>query len=124
MQVQDLVSKENPRGRYARKYFQNGELKINNYEDACENADKILRVAPMFPKYNSNVFVTTMIGLFKKPAYDHDEFLMKLSMNSTVLQPCINVSQYMILIEEIYNFKRRNKINLRLFTRKFWSISI
>lgn len=109
----ELRSETNPRGRYTRRYFQNGELKIEDYELSCENANKIIQVKPFFHKFNHHVFVATMIGLFKKPYYDHDVFLSKLAMNPTMLQPCVNIIQYQYVIEDIYNFRSRNKVNLR-----------
>ncbi len=109
----ELRSEENPKGRYTRRYFQEGELVIDDYELACTNANKIIQVRPYFHKFNHHTFVATMIGMFKKPIYDHDLFLSKLSMNPTMLQPCINIVQYQYVIEDIYNFRNRNKINLR-----------
>ena len=41
------------------------------------------------------------------------EFLAKLKQQPTTLQDCTNTSQYKVLIEEIYNYRRREKVNLR-----------
>ena len=41
------------------------------------------------------------------------EFVKKVKRNPTALVRCVNVSDYIQLIEEIYNFKRRTKVNLR-----------
>ena len=109
----DLKSKSNPDGRYTRRYFENGELVIANYELAVENAEKILDVEPFFNKFNNHVFVGAMINIFKNGEYDHDVFLSKLALNPTMMQPCVNMVQYYYVIEDIYNFRSRKKVNLR-----------
>ena len=45
--------------------------------------------------------------------FEFTEFLQKLKTQPTALQDCTNVTNYKVLIEEIYNYRRREKINLR-----------
>jgi hypothetical protein len=41
------------------------------------------------------------------------ELMIKLKSQPTALQDCNDVSSYIALIEEIYNYRRREKVNLR-----------
>jgi hypothetical protein len=77
-------------------------------------ADSILQIK----EYNDSIisrtpFVSAMIQMFHNPRYEHNEFMDKLSKQPTSLVECVNVTQYKELIEEIYNWKRKNKVNLR-----------
>ena len=54
-----------------------------------------------------------MIALFNNPNFIFSDFLQKLKIQPTALQDCNNQTSYLSLIEEIYNYKSRNKVNLR-----------
>ena len=68
------------------------------------------------PYYNSvrrRSFIYTMMSLFKNENFEFTELLQKLKIQPTALQDCTNVTNYKVLIEEIYNYRRREKVNLR-----------
>ena len=54
-----------------------------------------------------------MLSILKHENFDFMEFLNKIKLQSIKLIDCSNVSQYKLLIEEIYNYRRRDKVNLR-----------
>lgn len=108
-----LRTVSNKSGTYAVRYFQEGDLEIEDYELACENAEKILMIKPFYDGYNRTVFVRAIIGIFKSENYNHSQFLQRLSSNPNVMQHCNNVTQYKIMVEEIYNFRSREKVSLR-----------
>lgn len=93
--------------------FKNGDLKINNYKKACQYADELLKVSNFYKGYNRRHFVRAIYFLLNKPQFCMEEFLQKLSYQRTALVDCVNRDSYLSLIEEIYNYKRRLKINLR-----------
>ena len=51
--------------------------------------------------------------LIKNENYNHSQMIHKLSLNPSVLVDCANTSQYVLLLEDVYNYKSRNKTNLR-----------
>lgn len=109
----DLVNVINKNGSYSIKYFQEGDLVIPDYKKSTENAEKILMIKPYYDGFNRSVFVRAMVGIFKVEDYSHSKFLERLKANPSVLQHCSNVTQYKLLIEDIYNFRSRNKVSLR-----------
>lgn len=109
----EFKSETNLRGSYAIRYFQEGELVIPDYDLAVENAEKIMMLKPYYDGFNRNTFVRAMIGIFKIEYYNHAKLLERLSANPTALQHCANVTQYKLLIEDIYNFRSREKVSLR-----------
>ncbi len=95
------------------KPFENGDWKCKDLETAQEWASKIRMVKTYYSGYNRSSFIGTMIGLLKNHKFDFNEFMHKLRLQPTALVDCANREQYKTLIEDIYNYKSRNKISLR-----------
>lgn len=93
--------------------FYSGNFKIKNLSEATNLIEKILLIEPFYDGVRRRTFILTMLSLFKNPNFEFSEFLQKLKIQPSALQDCVSVSQYKILIEEIYNYKRRDKVNLR-----------
>lgn len=82
-------------------------------EKVIETIEKISQFKPYFKGYTRRVFVSTMLGLFKHPNYNHDEMIAKLKLQPGALYVCNTNGDYKILLETIYNYRRRDKVNLR-----------
>jgi len=54
-----------------------------------------------------------MLGLFKNKNFEFTELVQKLKTQPAAMVDCTNTQQYISLIEEIYNYRRREKVNLR-----------
>jgi hypothetical protein len=106
-------SNTNKRGTYTILYFQEGDLKIKNYNVSIENAEKIMMIKPYYDGFNRSTFVRAMLGIFKIVYYDHNKLMERLIANPTSMQHCSNVTQYKAMIEDIYNFRSRDKVSLR-----------
>lgn len=109
----NLRSETNIAGHYTIRYFQEGNLEIPDYSVSVENAKKILLIKPYFEGFNRRAFVNAMISIFKLDYYDHEKLIERLKANPAAMQACSNVTQYRIMIEDIYNFRSRNKVSLR-----------
>lgn len=95
------------------KTFENGELVIPDLKRSEDLAKKLIMFKPFYKGFNRRTFVSAMIGIFTNPNYSHTEMIKKLEQQPTSLVDCINISQVKSLVEDIYNYKRRDKINLR-----------
>lgn len=93
--------------------FNSGEFKIVNFKKACKYADSITLLSEFYTGYKRRSFVFAMINVLDKKDFSIFELIKKLKIQPTALVDCVNVSQYVLLIEDIYNYKRRNKLNLR-----------
>lgn len=109
----EMISDTNNEGHYAIRYFQEGDLQIPNYKLSIENANKLLMIKPYYEGFNRAVFVRAMIGVFKNEFYNHIKFIERLKASPLSLQHCANVGQTKLLIEEVYNFRSREKVSLR-----------
>jgi hypothetical protein len=93
--------------------FFTGDFKIKNYSEACKIIEKVMLVAPYYEEWKRRSFILAMLQLFKNPNFELTEFLQKLKLQPTALSNCSTTNQYVSLIEEIYNYRRREKVNLR-----------
>lgn len=108
-----VVSETNKNGSYKINSFKDGELVIPNYEKSIENAEMIMMLKPYFDRFNDTLFVRAMLGIFRLEYYSHARMIDRIKANPTRLQKCANVTQYKILLEDIYNFRSREKVSLR-----------
>jgi len=96
-----------------KEVFEEGTWLGKDFDLAQEWADKLTMIKPYYDGYKRSIFISTMIGLFKNDNFDFFDFLNKLKTQPRKLEDCSNVSQYKLLIEEIYNYRRRDKVSLR-----------
>ena len=93
--------------------FSKGTFKVTHYADACKKAEMLKQIEPFYSGWKRRVFIFAMLKMFKNPNFDFTEFLQKLKQQQTALVDCVDVQQYTSLIEDIYNYRRREKVNLR-----------
>lgn len=93
--------------------FYLGNFKVKDKKKAVEMAEKLIQIEPFFESYKTRGFIFAMLHMFKQKNFHFDEFLQKLALQPTFLKKCANTEQYKDLIEEIYNYRRREKYSLK-----------
>ena len=93
--------------------FEEGTWVGRDFELAQDWANKIRMIKPYYNGYNRSIFVGTMIMLFQNENFDLNEFMHKVRLQPTALVDCANREQYKTLIEDIYNYRSRNKVSLK-----------
>lgn len=98
-----------------RDTFESGDYVVKNERKAREWAGYILELKPYFEKYYTiAIFVRAFIKIVSnKKEFVFSEFLHKVKLRPNMLQACGTVEQYVEMIENIYNYKRSSKVNLR-----------
>lgn len=98
-----------------RDVFESGRYVTKDTGKAKLWATQIRSLKPFFEKYyNKAIFVRAMIKILStKKEFKFEEFLHKVNLRPAMLVPCGTVEQYVQLIEDIYNYRRSDKINLR-----------
>ncbi len=101
-----------------KKEFADGKFSVKNLQTAEKWANNLLQLRPYFEKgYNRSNFVRTLLSIMeKKKGFKFDEFLHKVKVRPDLLQLCGDKKSYSLMIEDIYNYRRKNdeKISLRL----------
>ena len=93
--------------------FKKGEYKVTHWQQANEYANRIWQLKNLYDGFLRRSFIYAMLELFDNSEFDFNEFLHKLTLVPRALTHCADRKHYIELIEEIYNYHRRNKINLR-----------
>jgi hypothetical protein len=93
--------------------FKDGNFNITHLEEAEHKAEKIWMLKNLYTGFLRRGFVYAMLYLFDKPQFEFTEFLQKVKNQPTALINCNDTKQYVSLIEEIYNYRRKDKVNLR-----------
>lgn len=98
-----------------RDTFESGEYVVKNEKKARLWASYILQLKPYFEKYYTKaIFVRAFIKVVSnKKEFVFEDFLHKVKLRPMMLVACGTVDQYVEMIENIYNYKRANKVNLR-----------
>jgi len=98
-----------------RRVFEEGRWVCKSVNIARTWANNVLSLKPYFEKYyNKSIFVRAVIKIMSnKKEFVFEEFLHKVKLRPTKLVPCGTVEQYVELIEDIYNYRRSEKVNLR-----------
>jgi len=97
------------------EFFKHGTLKVSDKQvrDASKFMDMLYLFEPFFKDFKSRSFVFALMRLMKNTNFEITELLQKVKVQPLALQTCQQVNQMISLIEEIYNYKRRDKVNLR-----------
>ena len=93
--------------------FERGEFKVSDMKVAYEWGHNIMKLRYIFEGYNKSIFVRAMIKVLQKKEFVFDEFLHKVNLRKSMIHMCGTVDQYVEMIEKIYNYKRKDKVNLR-----------
>lgn len=93
--------------------FFNGDLKIDNYANGVLIAKKLEEIGKFYSGYKRKSFVRVIVNLLKNPNFVFSEFIHKVQLQPMALKDCTDVKMYRELIEEVYNYRRKEKINLR-----------
>jgi hypothetical protein len=101
------------KGENIKEVFEEGTWIGKDFDLAHDWANKIRMIKPYYSNYNRSSFVGTLLTLFNNTNFDFNEFMHKVRLQPTALVDCANREQYKTLIEDIYNYKSRNKISLR-----------
>lgn len=111
----EYITDANPKGLYSSNAFNEGFLVIPNWDQSVLDAHRILKVKEHYKGFNRFQFVSCMLDLFKRDNYNHERFLHKLRLQPGKLVHQNNATQYLEIIEQIYNYKcsAETKENLR-----------
>jgi len=93
--------------------FEKGEFRIKDLPESYRRANMILDYQKFFQKFNDNSFIVTLMYLFDHPKYKHEDMMRKLELQPTSIKSCKNQQQYIQILEDIYNYHRKDKVNFR-----------
>jgi hypothetical protein len=93
--------------------FQQGELEIKNKKEIEELIRQALRVNAVVNIMRKTAW-SAILQCIDSKFFDIDVFIRKLTYLKDQFTPQVTKKQQIAQIEEIYNYKNRNKVNLRI----------
>ena len=70
-------------------------------------------IRPYYTNIERKGFVMALMHMYKREEFNFSQFVSKVSIQPTALVDCVRTEEYITLIESLYNYKSRNKVNLR-----------
>lgn len=92
-----------------------GKVDVSNVEQATEVLKYLKDFRNMIDHAFSRNFMVAVYQMVRSGKYEHDRMMQKLETQSRSLVKCVNVKQYIELLEEIYNFRShdQNKVSFK-----------
>ena len=98
---------------------QRGIFIVKDFEASCKLADMVMAYKPFcenqkFPTYKRKEFVAAIIKLSRCEDFDNDLVIRKIKLNPRAFTPCVSANDYIRMIEDIVNFRNRNKVRFNV----------
>lgn len=93
--------------------IRNGIWKAKHKQRATTITTWLDVLKPYYKGVERKSFVLALISMYKREEFNFAHFVSKVAIQPTALVDCPKTDDYKILIESIYNYKNRNKVNLR-----------
>lgn len=104
---------DNAKHRSLSAEFKQGDFKVGNLEKAKATAEAILKFKVHYKGVNRRAFVAAMLFLLTRKNFDIDYFYKKLENNPIYIKDVITADNYVDQIEELYNYKKQQKVTLK-----------
>jgi len=95
------------------KEVKNGTWKAVHIKRAETIADWVNIIKPYHSGGTRQTFVRALIKLYDNENFEFSHLVGKIALQPSSLVPCVNTEQYLTLLEDIYNYRSRNKVSLR-----------
>jgi len=93
------------------KEFERGGFAVKDLPHAKKVMGMVNDFRPLAPTfYKNRMFMNAISRVAQHPDYDHEEMMKKLEYMTSKLRKHPDVASYVNMLEEIYNFKSRNKV--------------
>jgi hypothetical protein len=90
--------------------FKEGRLKIDNFFKLEKDAKYIHSMKDHYDRWKNRPFMAAMCIVMSQRVFNRDKWIRKLSMNRAKMYRCTNKSDYVVCMEQIYNWNERNKV--------------
>lgn len=92
----------------------NGSLVLTNKERGVVVSDWLNQLKPFYSGTARRSFITAMVKCYSIQKFDFNILIQKLAYQQTKMIDCVDTKNYLILLEEIYNYRSKGE-KLRFF---------
>jgi hypothetical protein len=90
-------------------FFRDGEFKVYFLEKATLLMDMVTEFNEFCTTFNTRSFIKAIETLHDCEKYDHTEFTEKLRLHNLTIEPKSTAKEYLIHMEELFNFKNSKR---------------
>lgn len=83
----------------------------------CFEDDKQIMVTDGETLYETSEAISPIIKLYRCEDFDNELVLKKIKLNPRAFTPCVNSDDYIRMIEDIVNFRSRNKVRFNVYSK-------
>lgn len=98
---------------HKRNFKEGGFVVKTEVRTAKKWAKQLREIGQYYKGFTRRAFVTSMMGVFQHPNYKHDEFILKIKGHPELLSDTTTAANYRLMVEDAYNYRRREKVSLR-----------
>jgi hypothetical protein len=95
------------------KSVKDGTFKVEYKKRGDIVADWVNIIKNYNDRATTQIFVRALVKLYNNSEFEFSQLISKIAQQPTALVPCVNVEQYLTLLEDIYNYRSRKKVSLR-----------
>lgn len=87
--------------------FKSGNFEVKDLEKAEKMAQMLEKVGEYYPGYKKRTFAIALIKIMNLPNFNIELFISKLAYQQKKMIDCLNSTDYIEVIGDIYNYKTR-----------------
>jgi hypothetical protein len=91
-----------------------GSFHVSDKEEFETWARQLMDISRYYDGWKRRSFIAALRTMFKNKKYDHVQFMTKLEEYPTSIKHCMNIQDYLRLLESIYNYRRSSR-RIKLF---------
>lgn len=108
------INKKEGKGAFPAKDFEIGKFIVTDFTKAVKIGNRVMDFRPHYKGFSRPSFVRALMIVFKNKKYSHETMIKKLKLpHNTRLSDQPSITAYVLLMEEIFNYKNVNKVSLR-----------
>jgi len=93
--------------------FKEGNYKIKSYNKAKQICNEIQEMKEFWPQATKAYFILAYKQARDLDAFNSREFINKVKKFPRKMQDCANINQFRHMIHDLYNYKAKNRVELR-----------
>ncbi len=97
----------------SKNMFRSGKYECGNMDVAEDVVKKLFNLRGYLDFYKKRSFVLAFKKVYLNSNFEYQVFLNKLTKYPSKIKDCPNTDHFLTMIEELYNYRNRNKVSLR-----------
>jgi len=108
-----LLDYNNKIGVKTANIFKEGRFEVKSYDKAKQICNEIQEMKEYWPRATKAYFIIAYKQARDLESFNSKEFINKVKKYPRKMEDCANIEQFRHMIHDVYNYKAKNKVELR-----------